>query len=194
MASNLRPIAPLLGLALVAVSLPLSACDKGDQLGGVERAARAAFNGWDMWETSAVRPYENPMPQPPAGAVPTTGRMNYTRAAARADERSRGHEEASAAAAYRSYCHHCHGINGDGRIIVGESLNPAPRDLRSPMVQRQDEAALFDSVAYGTPYMIPLARNIDPVAIVLAIRHIKERLGGAPSRPYFTPKYTRPLE
>ncbi len=194
MASNPRRIAPMLGLALVVVSLPLSACDEGDQLGGVERAARAAFNGWDMWETAAVRPYEGPMPQPPEGAVPIHGRLDYARAAAAADRRSQGHEEASAQAAYRSYCHHCHGINGDGRIIVGESLNPAPRDLRSPMVQRQSEAALFDSVAYGTPYMVPLARNIDPVEIVLAIRHIKRRLGGATSRPYFTPKYTRPLE
>ena len=34
----------------------------------------------------------------------------------------------------------------------------------------------------------------DPVDIVLALRHIKSRLRDAPSRPYFTPKYTRPIE
>ena len=95
--------------------------------------------------------------------------------------------------AYDRYCRHCHGDNGDGRIIVGESLNPAPRDLRSAAVQGRSEAALFDSVANGTQFMIPLARSLDPVEIVLALRHVKT-LANAPSRPFYTPKYTRPLE
>jgi len=179
--------APVLLIAVIA--LAVHNCDEGDQLGSVERVARAAFHGWDMWETAAVRPYERPMPLPPAGAVPIDGRNNYAAAAAIADRQP----PAAAKTAYDHYCRHCHGDNGDNRIIVGESLNPPPRDLRSALVQSRGEATLFDSIAYGTQYMIPLLESIDPVSLVLALRHVKT-LGDAPSHPYYAPKYTRPLQ
>ena len=47
------------------------------------------------------------------------------------------------------YCHHCHGQNGDGRIIVGESLETKPADLRSFKVQAQTDEALFDHLQEG---------------------------------------------
>jgi hypothetical protein len=50
--------------------------DKGDWLGPVERGLRAAFNGWDMWSTEAVRPYEDPMPQKVEGTVATEDELS----------------------------------------------------------------------------------------------------------------------
>jgi mono/diheme cytochrome c family protein len=173
---------------LLAPLLALAGCDRGDQLGGVERAARAAFDGWDMWDTEAVTPYQRPMPLPVAGTVPTTPRRTYEVAAAEADRRS----AAAAQQAYGRYCRHCHGEVGDGRIIVGESLNPAPPDLRGDRVQGRAEPDLYRSIADGTRLMIPLGRSVDPVDLVLALRHVRT-LRGAPSRPFYPRKYTRPL-
>ncbi len=180
-------VAPLVVVGLIAFAV--HDCDEGDQLGSVERVARAWWNGWDMWTTAGVYPYEKPMPLPPDGVVPINGRIHYETVAQLADEQP----PEAAKAAYDHYCRHCHGDAGDNRIIVGESLNPPPADLRSPLVQSRDEGTLFERVAYGTKYMIPLIESIDPVSIVLAIRHIKT-LRSVPSRPFYAPKYTRPLE
>ena len=45
---------PLVAALALLVLLSLTACDKGDYLGGAERATREALNGWDMWATDAV--------------------------------------------------------------------------------------------------------------------------------------------
>ena len=60
------------GAAALAVlaALALAGCDRGDWAGSVERVAREAVNGWDMWETDAVQPHEKPMPPSVSGSAP----------------------------------------------------------------------------------------------------------------------------
>ena len=98
-----------------------------------------------------------------------------------------------AALTYRRYCHHCHGPNGDGRIIVGESLELAPADLRSAEVQAMSEEALFEHVQSGGSLMIPRGATMSPGEMLLSIDHLRT-LEGRESRPHFRPRNTEPLE
>ena len=168
-------------------------CDKGDYF-PPERAARAAMNGWDMWDTPAVSPYKAPLLPTPEDAVPT----NYDKdplATARAKVNAMPPEKRREAGAltFKRYCSHCHGPNGDGRSIVGESFSPRLPDLRSAATQARSDRMIFDMLMLGSERMVPLDDTVTPVEAVLGIDHVRT-LAGAPSHPLFPPKSAKPLQ
>jgi mono/diheme cytochrome c family protein len=172
--------------------LLLSACEKGYEDGPFERGARAALNGWDMWDQDAVRPYQDPMPATPEGAVPTEDRFSFAKGQKDLKPVPADKRAAKGALTYRRYCHHCHGPNGDGRIIVGESHEFKPADLRRDKVQAKSDEALFKHLQEGGELMLPLAATLSPVEMLLVIGHIRT-LEDNPSRPYYNPQFTEPI-
>lgn len=109
-----------------------------------------------MWQTPAIKPYENPIPVMAAGSMPINGGEALYRAVA-ADEIAAPFPLAEPAAiasgktAYQYYCIHCHGKNFDGYGTVGQSFAPPPGDLRSAKVQSMPEGLLFKEISYGIP-------------------------------------------
>ncbi len=188
----LRALLPIAGLAAVAgfaVSL-LS----GDGCGPVERGVRAALGTWDMWETPLVAPHQRPLHAVPAGTVPVGGRpQNLARARAAVAAMPAAEREQRAALVYRRACHHCHGENGDNRIIVGESFPFRLPDLRSDAVQGLTDSQIFDSLTRGSERMIPLAATLSARDRLLAISYLRS-LKGRPSRPFFRPRWVDPAE
>ena len=143
-----------IGLVLAAV-IAVGACNN-------------VFNYERMRYTDSVRPFEQVMPDPPAGTIPaappTLKDVEYNAAGGEALYRDaeigdlvnpvppekmaesikRGQQ------VYVYYCRMCHGhkYNGDG--TVGQSFYPLPRDLRSTWVQEDmDDDMLFRSISYG---------------------------------------------
>lgn len=186
-------------LSLCAAALVATGCEAiwHDAFGPAERLARTLTNGWDMWQTPAVRPYEHPMPGTPAGAVPARPApgplATYEHARGSLDALAPAAQQAGAAQAYRRFCHHCHGAGGDGRIIVGESFDVVPRDLRSDDVQDLDDEDLFELVQDGSGAMLALHDTLTPLEVLLAIRHVRGLKGG-PSRPFYPPQATTPMK
>lgn len=168
-------------------------CAEGDWLGPVERGLRGAVDGWDMWETDAVRPYEDPMPDLVPGTVPTEDRTSFVVGQRGLEGLSAQARQARAARSYRRYCHHCHGQSGDGRIIVGESLDIPPADLRLDEIQSKSDRVLFDHVESGGDLMIPLAATMTPLEMLLAIEHVRT-LKDRPTKAHFAPKHQEPLQ
>jgi hypothetical protein len=179
-------------LALLA-ALSLTACDKGDYLGGAERATREAVNGWDMWATDAVQPHEKPMPLPVHGTVPRTGAPSFDEARQQLAAMVPAARQQRAELVYRRFCHHCHGPNGDSRSIVGESFGVRPPDLRAPEIQARSDRYLFDHLSNGTDVLIPLAPIMTPLDRLLAIDRLRS-LAGAPSEPLFERRNVEPLQ
>ena len=175
-------------LLLMSAAL-LVACENGYQDGPFERWARAAMNGWDMWDTPAVRPYEEPQPDLPEGSVPTEDWTSLESGQAAYKKLSAEEREKRSALSYRRYCHHCHGANGDGRIIVGESHEFEPTDLRQSHVQNMTDAEIFAHVQEGGKLMLPLAATLSPLEILLVIDHVRD-LTERPSTPYYKPQFT----
>ena len=171
----------------------LTGCDQGDWFGGVERVAREAFHGWDMWETAAVQPYEKPLLAPVDGAVALERIAGFAEARERVAEMPVEEREKRSALAYRRFCHHCHGPNGDARIIVGESFGVPVPDLRSPEIQAKTDSEIYESVSRGTERIIPLAPIMTPQDRVLAIEYVRG-LAAARSVPFFEPRNVVPLE
>ena len=179
-------------LALLA-AISLTACDKGDYLGGAERATREAVNGWDMWETDAVQPHEKPMPLPVHGTVAVNGAPGFDQARQQIGEMASPARQQRAELVYRRFCHHCHGPNGDGRSIVGESFDVQPPDLRAPEVQARSDRQLYDHLSNGTDVLIPLAPIMTPQDRLLAIDRLRA-LADAPSEPLFERRNVQPLQ
>jgi hypothetical protein len=179
-------------LALLAL-FSLTACDKGDYLGGAERAARQAVNGWDMWQTDAVQPHEKPMPHPVKGTVPVAGAPGFEQARRELAAMEPAVREKRAELVYRRFCHHCHGPNGDGRSIVGESFGVRPSDLRAPAVQARSDRSLYDHLSTGTDIIIPLAPLMTPRDRLLAIERLRS-LADAPSVPLFERRSVEPVQ
>jgi hypothetical protein len=177
----------------VALLLAFAGCDRGDWFGPLERVAREALMAWDMWATDAVRPYEAPMPSTPEGTVPVDGAQGFDEAREQWRNLTGEQRREGAALAYRRYCHHCHGASGDGRIIVGESLDAWMPDLRDASVQEQTNEELYEAIAGGFTLDLPLDRTMTPLEIMLAIDHVRS-LRAAPSEPYFKPRSTQPIE
>jgi mono/diheme cytochrome c family protein len=176
---------------LAACAALLAACD-GDYF-PFERTAREAFNGWDMWDDEAVGPHQAPMPRVPAGAVPMDApRRTLTAAEQQRAALSVAQRRRQGALAYRRYCHHCHGPSGDGRIIVGESFTPALPDLRKVLVDREDRE-IAAAILGGTRKMVALDDTLTPLETLLALEHARS-LRGAPSRPFFPPRSTEPIQ
>ncbi len=190
--SLIKAVFPLLVVAAIggfAVSLL-----QGDGCGPVERGIRAGLGTWDIWETASVSPYQTPLAGVPDGVVPVGGRMDtYERARATVDGMPSDVRSQRAAQVYRRFCHHCHGTNGDNRIIVGESFNFALPDLRSDRVQGLTDDQIFESLTNGTEKMIPLAATLSAVDRLLAIVHLRT-LKGRPSEPFFKPRWVEPAE
>jgi hypothetical protein len=177
---------------LLAAAAALPGCGAWDWF-PPERLARSLFNGWDGWDTVSVQPYQQPMPQVPEGAVPFGGSPDFAEVTAQFEALPASTRQADAPVAWRRYCYPCHGPNGDGRIIVGESFSPAPPDLRSERVQALSDERIYEQVRGGSANMIPLADTLTPLETLLAVDHLRS-LSGHPSEPFFTPKDTRPLE
>ena len=109
-----------------------------------------------MRETPGVRPMEEPQPVMEKGLVPVSGGEAVYRATPGADLVS----PAAAAepfiitrgkAVYLTFCAQCHGFNYDGEGAVGQSFQPLPTDLRSPVVQSKPDGELFKTISYGIP-------------------------------------------
>ncbi len=151
-----------MGVLAVIVSIGVAGCrlEDGDWGGPTERGLRAAFNGWDMWNTETVRPYEDPMPPRVEGTVPVSDEFSIEKGVADFKALPLHERKERAALTYRRYCHHCHGPNGDGRIIVGESHEMKPADLRAPRIQRKSTDELFRHLKEGGELMLPLAATV----------------------------------
>lgn len=186
----MRAFAALLAL-LAAFSL--AACDKGDDLGGVERVTRQLVNGWDMWDTAAVHPFQKPMPHPVEGTVPLSGIPGFEQARQAVAEMAPEERERRAGLVYRRFCHHCHGSSGDGRTIVGESFGVRLPDLRSREVQARSDRYLYAHLVNGTDVIIPLAPLMTPRDRLLAIERVRA-LADAPSEPLFERRSVEPLQ
>lgn len=121
-----------------------------------------------MWDTPAIRPHENPIPDMYSGTVPFAGgEAQFRSLPADAltppfylqdpDVIAEGKE------GYGFFCIHCHGKYHDGQGTVGQSFSPLPGDLRSSKVQTAHPGALFKEISYGIPgtRQPPLATTID---------------------------------
>jgi len=179
-------------LLVVVALLPLALFDRGDWF-PFERTIRAAVNGWDMWSTPAVRPFEGPMPPAPEGAVPFGGTVGFEAASAAVGSMTPDARSAAGKEAYRRYCSHCHAAAGDARSIVGESFAPKPTDLRSERVQSRSTRELYQAVRDGQGTMLPLADTLTPEQTLLAIEHVRTLAGATGSGPVFPPRDTAPL-
>ncbi|MBM4386220.1 MAG: cytochrome c [Deltaproteobacteria bacterium] len=171
------------------ISISLLSCGDGDYLGPVERTLRSAFNGWDMWFTEGVSPYELPMPGGVEGTIPVTGKSGYEQGVAEMKRLDGAKLKEKAYTSYRRFCHHCHGANGDGRIIAGESFDVIMPDLRSDAAQSLSDHDLYSIISGGFGKMLPLADTMTPLDIMLSISHMRS-LKNAPSEPFFERKFT----
>jgi mono/diheme cytochrome c family protein len=123
-----------------------------------------------MWETPAVRPYEQPLPRMPGGVVPVKDGEALRRIADADELRSPlpGNDPAVIRAGhdlYLLYCAQCHGKQYDGNGTVGQSFSPLPTDLNGLAAQGMSEGDLFQVISYGIPggRQPPLATTIDPL-------------------------------
>ena len=167
-------------------------CDRGDWF-PPERTLREVLNGWDMWDTAAVMPYRTVLPAAPAGSLAIDHQDTFAAGQVELDKLAPQQRRDRAALAYRRFCHHCHGPNGDARIIVGESFTPALPDLRITHAQSLDDRAIFNQLMHGSRNMIPLDDTVTPLEALLTISHMRT-LAGAGSRPFFPPASTNPAE
>jgi mono/diheme cytochrome c family protein len=109
-----------------------------------------------MWETPAVRPYEEPMLIMEKAVIPVTGGEAAYRNLAGEDltspfEINDPDVIESGKSLYFTYCAQCHGKYYDGNGTVGQSFNPLPGDLQSPRVQSMPQGTLFKEISYGIP-------------------------------------------
>ena len=178
---------------MLIVALFAMGCGSHDWFGPVERGARTLFNGWDMWATPSVRPYEEPMPPTLEGVVPVTGLVTFKDAEAQYLKTDAAYRQKRGPLVYRRFCYHCHGANGDGRIIVGESFAVKPTDLRREETQALSDEDLYDVIADGFNTMLGLRASMTPEDIIQSI-HYMRTLKNAPSSPFFKPRNTQPLE
>jgi mono/diheme cytochrome c family protein len=64
-----------------------------------------------------------------------------------------------AAKTFKANCVLCHGANGSGDTTVGKALKA--KDLRSPEVQKQSDAALIEIISKGKGKMPAFADRIE---------------------------------
>lgn len=112
------------------------------------------FKWGRMWQTPAVRPYENPIPVMDSDVVPVSGGEALYRTAdplALKSPFDRSSPEVIEAGQklYFTYCQQCHGANHDGQGTVGQSFVPLPTDLRIPRVQQTTDGLMFKEISYG---------------------------------------------
>jgi len=107
-----------------------------------------------MWQTPAVRPYEEPLLVMEPGIVPVSGGEALYRTADPASLFSPFKSWSpeiieQGQKLYFTYCQQCHGVNYDGQGTVGQSFAPLPTDLRSTKVQLTGEGLMFQEISYG---------------------------------------------
>jgi hypothetical protein len=120
-----------------------------------------------MWETPAVRPYEDPMLIMEKGIIPVNGgeavfrELKGEEFVSPFENRSSQVIEAGKSL-YFIYCAQCHGKYFDGNGTVGQSFHPLPGDLQSVRVQSMPQGTLFKEISYGIPNgrQPPLATTI----------------------------------
>jgi hypothetical protein len=189
MVKKMMPLA-----ALVVAGGAMAGLLFGDGCGPVERTVRAALGTWDMWQTPAVHPHERPLRSVPDGAVPVDAPADEIAAAARELEALSPIERTERGRlAWRRYCHHCHGENGDNRVIAGESFGFALPDLREEEILEMEDEDLFGIISEGSGRMIALAATLTPLERLLAVHHLRT-LADNPSRPFYPPRWVRPAQ
>jgi mono/diheme cytochrome c family protein len=108
-----------------------------------------------MWETPAVRPYEQPLPVMDRNVVPVSSPEAVYRQTPAEDLQSPvpGNDQTVTLGrkGYATYCAQCHGKYHDGYGTVGQSFAPPPTDLRSEKVQSLSPGAIFKEISYGIP-------------------------------------------
>jgi mono/diheme cytochrome c family protein len=112
------------------------------------------FKWGRMWQTPAVRPYEEPILIMDDGLVTIHGGEAVYRAADPATLRSpftpvTDETIDAGGKLYFTFCQQCHGVNHDGQGTVGQSFAPLPTDLRSAKVQATGEGLMFKEISYG---------------------------------------------
>jgi mono/diheme cytochrome c family protein len=120
-----------------------------------------------MWETPAVRPYEEPMLIMEKAVIPVKGGESVFRGLRGEDlispfENSDPQTIEAGKSLYFIFCAQCHGKYFDGNGTVGQSFHPLPGDLQSVRVQSMPQGTLFKEISYGTPdgRQPPLATTI----------------------------------
>lgn len=76
------------------------------------------------------------------------------------------------ATVYDQYCSHCHGELGRGRVVVGASFDPAPRDLVEAAASMTD-GELFGVLTFGRGASPPLGPHLTVEDRWRAIRHVR---------------------
>ncbi len=109
-----------------------------------------------MWETPAIRPHEEKIPQMEKGVIPFDGgEALYRQMPGETIVSPIANIDATVITAgktlYGVYCVHCHGKYHDGNGTVGQSFFPLPGDIRSAKVQALADGALFKEISYGKP-------------------------------------------
>lgn len=141
-----------------------------------------------MWETPAIRPHEQKIPQMEKGIVPFDGgEIIYRQEPGEKIHFPLDVTDASVVALgkvlYVSYCMQCHGKYHDGNGTVGQSFAPLPGDLRSPKVQAMAEGIFFKEISYGIaggrqPALATTIAVDDRWKIIAYVKSLGVRSGG----------------
>jgi mono/diheme cytochrome c family protein len=75
------------------------------------------------------------------------------------------------AALYKTKCAACHGADGKGATAVGKS--DSIRDLGSPEVQTQSDAALNTIITSGKGKMPPYGKSLKPEQITALVVYVR---------------------
>ena len=113
-----------------------------------------------------LRAYDAQMPLPPDGAVPITPSGYEVPTTQQAKSLKNPLTSPSAAdfargqVYYQYYCVFCHGDQGDGQGLVGESYVPRPADLRTPRVQGMSDGQLLRAMLTGYGHEAPDGKSV----------------------------------
>ena len=171
MSNGQKALLVLAALGLLLAS-PLLFIDEGDWLGPAERGIRAALNGWDMWDTPAVRPYQEPMPARVPGTVSISGKRGFGQALAGLQGVDAQALAEGGKLAYERFCDHCHGPRGDARVVVGESFDVYIVDLPTATPDMEDED-IYDIVMNGSGAMLALGETVSPTDALRIVRYLR---------------------
>jgi hypothetical protein len=151
---RIASLALLAGIVLTIVYTVLTLYDENLKIGR-------------MWETPAVRPYEDPMLVMEKAVIPVKGGEAVFRGLKGEEfvspfENRDSQVIEAGKSLYFIYCAQCHGKYFDGNGTVGQSFHPLPGDLQSARVQSMPQGTLFKEISYGIPNgrQPPLATTI----------------------------------
>jgi mono/diheme cytochrome c family protein len=130
-----------------------------------------------MKDQESLRAYKAPLPDMPAGTVPTDGGLQLVRSTKLEALKNPLPKTAEiieqGQTSYEYFCVMCHGANHDGQGTVGQSFSPLPANLKGPYVQNQADGALFKKISLGFQRHPPMAYTVseeDRWALVSFIR------------------------